>query len=153
MEKNVKIKFKRKSISCDENYNPLYINALIIMILKLCSNKERASLIKLNLMVSIFLYENEYLDLNRLTEDKKYFYLWEPKDYVTKSVNYGITEELIIFNSGYYYITKKGLELFLYIQRDNDIFMFEKHMCNSLKRRITESKIKLAIKKWSEKNV
>ena len=150
-----KITFSKKPISIPPEYRPSYSIALIVLILKICCQGSKSSLLKLHL-INWALKSNENkislkkFILSNYTESSK---TWGIEPSLNRAINYSVHEGICTITNGKYQLLEKG-ELFYTIIVENPEYLNEEiDFLNFLgKRKITDNRIDSIYKKWKNQN-
>ena len=150
-----KITFSKKPISIPPEYRPSYSIALIVLILKICCQGSKSSLLKLHL-INWALKSNENKDslkkfvLSNYTESSK---TWGIEPSLNRALNYSVHEEICSIENGKYLLLEKGEIFFSKIIENPEYLNEEIDFLNFLgKRKITDNRIDLIFKKWKYQN-
>ena len=150
-----KITFSKKPISIPPEYRPSYSIALIVLILKICCQGSKSSLLKLHL-INWALKSNENKDslkkfvLSNYTENSK---TWGIEPSLNRALNYSVHEEICSIENGKYLLLEKGEIFFSKIVENPEYLNQEIDFLNFLgKRKITDNRIDSIFKKWKTQN-
>jgi hypothetical protein len=150
-----KITFSKKPISIPPEYRPSYSIALIVLILKICCQGSKSSLLKLHL-INWALKSNENKDslkkfvLSNYTESSK---TWGIEPSLNRALNYSVHEEICSIENGKYLLLEKGEIFFSKIVENPEHLNEEIDFLNFLgKRKITDNRIDSIFKKWKTQN-
>jgi hypothetical protein len=150
-----KITFSKKPISIPPEYRPSYTIGLIVLILKICCQNSKSSLLKLHL-INWALKSNENKDslkrfvLSNYTENSK---TWGIEPSLNRALNFAVHEEICSIRNGKYQLLEKGEIFYQKIIEDSEYLNDEIEFLNYLgKRKITDSRIDSIYKKWKYQN-
>lgn len=149
-EPTFKITFKSRPKPLFPGYRPLYKISLILIILRLNSNKGKASLLKLH-MFSWALKSQENLNtlknyVSSNFEDKITYFGIEPS--LNRALNLAIGEKLIYLDKDKYTLTPKGDEFIDKVLSDDELFVFEKPILKFIGTKISEARINRLKQMW-----
>ncbi|MFL0087963.1 hypothetical protein V2550_04755 [Tenacibaculum maritimum] len=150
-----KITFTKKPISIPPEYRPSYSIALIVLILKICCQGSRSSLLKLHL-INWALKSNENKNslkkfvLSNYTESSK---TWGIEPSLNRALNYSVHEGICSISNGKYQLLEKGEKFCSKILEDPEFLNEEIEFLKFLgKRKITDNRIDSIYKKWKNQN-
>ncbi|GEM55336.1 hypothetical protein B0A58_11650 [Flavobacterium branchiophilum NBRC 15030 = ATCC 35035] len=150
-----RITFSKKPISIPSEYRPSYTIGIIVLILKICCQSYKSSLLKLHL-INWALKSNENKDslknfvLSNYTESSK---TWGIEPSLNRALNYSVHEGICSTIDGKYQLEEKGELFYQKILEDSEYLKEEIDFLNFLgKRKITDSRIDLIYKKWKNQN-
>ncbi len=150
-----KITFSKKPISIPPEYRPSYSIGLIVLILKICCQNSKSSLLKLHL-INWALKSEENREslrsfvLSNYTESSK---TWGIEPSLNRALNYSVHEGVCLIVKGKYQLQEKGEELYQKIISNKEFLNEEIDFLNFLgKRKITDNRIDSIYKKWKNQN-
>jgi len=150
-----KITFSKKPISIPPEYRPSYMIGLIVLILKICCQSSKSSLLKLHL-INWALKSNENkislkkFVLSNYTESSK---TWGIEPNLNRALNYSVHEEICSITGGKYQLEEKGEIFYQKITENTEYLNEEIEFLTFLgKRKITDSRIDSIYKKWKNQN-
>ena len=150
-----KITFTKKPISIPPEYRPSYMIGLIVLILKICCQSSKSSLLKLHL-INWALKSNENKNslkkfvLSNYTESSK---TWGIEPSLNRALNYSVHEGVCSIIDGKYQLQEKGEVFYQKIIKNTEYLKEEMDFLNFLgKRKITDNRIDLIYKKWKNQN-
>jgi hypothetical protein len=150
-----RITFSKKPISIPPEYRPSYTIGLIVLILKICCQSSKSSLLKLHL-INWALKSDENKDslkkfvLSNYTESSK---TWGIEPSLNRALNYSVHEGVCSMIDGKYQLEEKGELFYQKIIEDSEYLNEEIDFLNFLgKRKITDSRIDSIYKKWKNQN-
>lgn len=150
-----KITFSKKPISIPPEYRPSYMIGLIVLILKICSQNSKSSLLKLHLINwALKSVENKNslkkFVLSNYTESSK---TWGIEPSLNRALNFSVHEGICSIQDGKYKLEIKGEDLYQKIIEDAEYLEEEIEFLNFLgKRKITDNRIESIYKKWQNQN-
>ncbi|MGN7176535.1 hypothetical protein BK139_23105 [Paenibacillus sp. FSL R5-0490] len=134
------INFKRKKVPLSPELRPLYKISLIILILYLSSNKQTASLLKLQLFNWALKNPKRF---NRLDDIKKGgdFPIIRFDPSLNRALNFAVAEQQLEFNekNGKFILTNKGVKFAESIMEHNDVLVEEKDLLEGIKKGISDA--------------
>jgi len=150
-----KITFSKKPISIPPEYRPSYTIGLIVLILKICCQNSKSSLLKLHLI-----YWALKSDINRkslkefvvsnYTENSK---TWGIEPSLNRALNYSVNEGICSFKDGKYKLEDRGDVFYEKLIKDSELLNEEVDFLQYLgKRKITDNRINSIYKKWRGQN-
>lgn len=150
-----KITFSKKPISIPPEYRPSYTIGLIVLILKICCQGSKSSLLKLHL-INWALKSNENKDslkkfiLSNYTESSK---TWGIEPSLNRALNYSVHEGVCSIINGKYQLQEKGEVFYSKIVENPEYLNEEIDFLKFLgKRKITDNRIDSIYKKWKNQN-
>lgn len=150
-----KITFSKKPISIPPEYRPSYTIGLIVLILKICCQNSKSSLLKLHL-INWALKSNENKNslkmfvLSNYTESSK---TWGIEPSLNRALNYSVHEGICSIIDGKYQLQEKGEVFYQKITENIEYLNEEIDFLNFLgKRKITDNRIETIYKKWKNQN-
>ena len=145
-----KIKFEPKPIPISAEYRPMYKIALIIMVLKLNSRNQTASLLKLHLFSWILKSDENQTKIKNLikTNFKNGINVWSIEPHLNRALIIAEEEKIIKLENGKYSLIEKGELLYDKIDKDDTIFENEKSILSFIRQKISEQKIERIAKNW-----
>lgn len=150
-----KITFSKKPISIPPEYRPSYTIGLIVLILKICCQSSKSSLLKLHL-INWALKSDENKNslkkfvLSNYTESSK---TWGIEPSLNRALNYSIHEGVCSIADGKYQLEEKGEIFYQKIIEDSEYLNEEIDFLKFLgKRKITDNRIDSIYKKWKNQN-
>lgn len=150
-----KITFSKKPISIPPEYRPSYTIGLIVLILKVCCQSSRSSLLKLHL-INWALKSKENQEslrnfvLSNYTETSK---TWGIEPSLNRALNYSVHEGICSITKGKYQLQKKGETFYSKIIANPEYLTEEIDFLKFLgKRKITDSRIDSIYKIWKNQN-
>lgn len=150
-----KIIFSKKPISIPPEYRPSYTIGLIVLILKICCQDSKSSLLKLHL-INWGLKSKENKNslkkfvLSNYTETSK---TWGIEPSLNRALNYSVHEGICEIKNGKYKLLEKGEEFYSLLIEQPKYLIEEIDFLNFLgKRKITDSRIDSIYKKWKNQN-
>lgn len=145
--------FNKRPISISPEYRPMYRVAQIVMVLKIASTKNTASLLKLHFF-SWAMRSKKNMDEARelaLADTLTYNNLWSVEPSLNRALTYVIAEGLVNVEKGKYHLNNKGELLFSSIEKDDNLFLQEKEFLNSVKKKISDNRLQRLAKWWEHK--
>lgn len=146
-----KIIFKQRPIPIPIDYRPTYKISIIILVLKLCSTSETASLLKLHLFSWILKSEDNRLLFNKFIQSNYLmeFNVWSIEPALNRALQYSIADELCeLTNTSKYKLTEKGKLLYSAIS-DSNTFDEEIYFLKKIgKNKITDKRLDVMTKQW-----
>jgi hypothetical protein len=145
-----KITFKKKPISIPPEYRPSYTIGLIVLILKICCQSSKSSLLKLHLINwALKSTENKnslkHFVLSNYTESSK---TWGIEPSLNRALNYSVHEGICSISNGKYQLQEKGEIFYSKILENPEYLNEEIDFLNFLgKRKITDNRIDSIYKK------
>jgi len=145
IEKKIsKITIKKRPIAISVDYRPMYIITLILLILKLSSNKNQATLFKIHFLIWNLKNEknmNEFiLDIGNTQVINVLNWSIEPT--VIRAIRYMLSDKLIIKKLDKYILDQNGNNFIDIILLDDSILEREKLFLKALgKQTITDKKL------------
>lgn len=150
-----KITFSKKPISIPPEYRPSYSIGLIVLILKVCCQNSKSSLLKLHL-INWALKSNENKNslkkfvLSNYTESSK---TWGIEPSLNRALNYSVHEGICSIINGKYKLQKKGEVFYKKIIENTEYLNEEIDFLKFLgKRKITDNRIDSIYNKWKNQN-
>jgi len=150
-----KITFSKKPISIPPEYRPSYTIGLIVLILKICCQGSKSSLLKLHL-INWALKSNENKEslkkfvLSNYTESSK---TWGIEPSLNRALNYSVHEGVCSIINGKYQLQEKGEVFYSKIVENTEYLNEEIDFLKFLgKRKITDNRIDSIYKKWKNQN-
>ncbi len=150
-----KITFSKKPISIPPEYRPSYTIGLIVLILKICCQSSKSSLLKLHL-INWALKSTENKDslkkfiLSNYTESSK---TWGIEPSLNRALNYSVHEGICSIKDGKYQLKEKGEAFYTKIIENTEFLDEEIDFLKFLgKRKITDNRIDSIYKKWKNQN-
>jgi len=150
-----RITFSKKPISIPPEYRPSYTMGLIVLILKICCQSSKSSLLKLHL-INWALKSDENKNslkkfvLSNYTESSK---TWGIEPSLNRALNYSIHEGICSIIDGKYQLEGKGEVFYQKIIEDPEYLNEEINFLKFLgKRKITDNRIDSIYKKWKNQN-
>lgn len=150
-----KITFSKKPISIPPEYRPSYTIGLIVLILKLCCQSSKSSLLKLHLINWALKSKENQESLRKFvhsnyTETSK---TWGIEPSLNRALNYSVHEGICSISKGKYQLQEKGELFYSKIIEDTEYLNEEIEFLNFLgKRKITDNRIDSIYKKWKNQN-
>ncbi|MDO6814001.1 hypothetical protein [Tenacibaculum soleae] len=150
-----KITFSKKPISIPPEYRPSYTIGLIVLILKLCCQSSKSSLLKLHLINWALKSKENQESLRKFvhsnyTETSK---TWGIEPSLNRALNYSVHEGICSISKGKYQLQEKGELFYSKIIKDTEYLNEEIEFLNFLgKRKITDNRIDSIYKKWKNQN-
>lgn len=149
-----KLSFTQRPIPIPADYRPMYKIALIVLILKICSRSEKASLLKLHLLSWSLKSEanmnktREYIASNY----KRDFSVWGIEPALNRALQLAVGENLCkIVDGKSYKLTTRGSQFFNMIISDIELFQKEKAFLEYIgKNKITDRRIAEISKNWAK---
>lgn len=149
-QKEVHVKFKKRSIPIAVEYRSMYKIGLIVLILYLTCRGNKASLNKIQFIYwSIRSITNAQKLKNWIAREfKSEFLFWGVDPAINKALVFAISDNIISLHSETYKLTDKGVILAKSIYNDSQIFEFEKPQLTEIgKNRVTEQIIHTLIQR------
>ena len=150
-----RITFSKKPISIPPEYRPSYTIGLIVLILKICCQSSKSSLLKLHL-INWALKSDENKNslkkfvLSNYTESSK---TWGIEPSLNRALNYSVHEGICSITDGKYQLEEKGEVFYQKIIEDPEYLNEEIDFLKFLgKRKITDNRIDSIYKKWKNQN-
>jgi len=150
-----RITFSKKPISIPPEYRPSYTIGLIVLILKICCQSSKSSLLKLHL-INWALKSDENRNslkkfvLSNYTESSK---TWGIEPSLNRALNYSVHEGICSISDGKYQLEEKGEVFYQKIIEDSEYLNEEIDFLKFLgKRKITDNRIDSIYKKWKGQN-
>lgn len=147
--------FNKRPISISPEYRPMYRVAQIVMILKVASTKNTASLLKLHFFSWAMRSKKNMEEALQLVSTNPSTYnfpkLWSVEPSLNRALTYVVAEGLVNIEKGKYHLNNKGELLFKSIEKDDNLFMDEKQFLNTVKKKISDSRLQ-RLAKWWEHN-
>jgi hypothetical protein len=150
-----RITFTKKPISIPPEYRPSYTIGLVVLILKLCCQSSKSSLLKLHL-INWALKSDENKNaikkfiLSNYTESSK---TWGIEPSLNRALNYSVHEGICTLNDGKYQLAEKGEVFYLKIMEDVEYLNEEIDFLKFLgKHKITDNRIESIYRKWKNQN-
>ncbi|MDO6596885.1 hypothetical protein Q4512_08150 [Oceanihabitans sp. 2_MG-2023] len=150
-----RITFSKKPISIPPEYRPSYTIGLIVLILKICCQSSKSSLLKLHL-INWALKSDENRNslkkfvLSNYTESSK---TWGIEPSLNRALNYSVHEGICSISDGKYQLEEKGEVFYQKIIEDPEYLNEEIDFLKFLgKRKITDNRIDSIYKKWKNQN-
>ncbi|MCF7560193.1 hypothetical protein L3X39_06040 [Sabulilitoribacter multivorans] len=150
-----RITFSKKPISIPPEYRPSYTIGLIVLILKICCQSSKSSLLKLHL-INWALKSDENRNslkkfvLSNYTESSK---TWGIEPSLNRALNYSVHEGICLISEGKYQLEEKGEIFYQKIIEDPEYLNEEIEFLKFLgKRKITDNRIESIYKKWKNQN-
>ncbi len=150
-----KITFSKKPISIPPEYRPSYTIGLIVLILKICCQSSKSSLLKLHLINWALKSKENQESLRKFvhsnyTETSK---TWGIEPSLNRALNYSVHEGICSISKGKYQLQEKGELFYSKIIKDTEYLNEEIEFLNFLgKRKITDNRIDSIYKKWKNQN-
>ncbi|MFR0778757.1 MAG: hypothetical protein ACLSH8_04035 [Zhenhengia sp.] len=148
--KNVnKIRITDRPIAVPYNYRISYKVSQILLILDKCSKRGACSLEKLQIICHIFISDKAQKDLLNYIQNGTGVFVIRFDPTVNRSINFAIAEKLIARNSkGRFNLTDKGKAVIKEIEKDDELFKYEKTILGVVGSKLTEKKIENVISAW-----
>jgi hypothetical protein len=149
-----KLSFTKRPIPIPADYRPMYKIALIVLVLKLCSRANKASLLKLHLF-SWALTSKKHSFLLKAYIDNNFrgeFSVWGIEPALNRALQLATAEKICELSDGKNYVLTpdKGTQFFNMIMADKELLVDEKAFLNAIgKNTITDSRINTMTKQWS----
>ncbi|PEW38898.1 hypothetical protein [Bacillus sp. K6W] len=145
-----KISFKKRPIALSAEYRPLFKIVQLMLVLKICSQREKASLLKLHLFSWMMRNQEEMENTNKLirTNQLDTIPIWRLEPSLNRALNFAVAEQLLIHKDGKYSLADKGKVFIQEILNDEDFMKVEKSFLKSIGKRITEKKVRELSKTW-----
>ncbi|PZR25887.1 MAG: hypothetical protein DI535_16400 [Citrobacter freundii] len=141
----IKAGFRLRAMPLAADYRPLYKIGQIILILRLCSHGERASLNKLHFLINAIKSSRNILAIRRALElnDVSRISSWGAEPALNKALKLGVAEGLFSLHEDKYTLSDSGKTLGEKIEADESVFAQEKELLHFMgKKTITEAFIK-----------
>lgn len=143
-------KFGRKPISIPPDLRPLWKISQIVLVLKLCSREEKASIIKLQFFNWVLASDEAMEQIKQsvlLNDNINEVGIIHLDPSVNRAVEFAIGERLFDLNEkGSIYLTNKGEKLAQYLIEDKELFVKEKSSLSLIGKSISETKVKKLLK-------
>lgn len=136
--------FRRRESPLSSDYRPTYKIGIIILILSLACRGGKASLSKLHFLIWALKSEKNMAFIRRLfmSNDINKMLSWGVEPALNKALHIAHAEGLIDLVKDKYSLTKKGRDLYSYINKDDDLFSKEKRFLTYVgKQKVTEEYI------------
>tara|TARA_R110002033_G_scaffold160965_1_gene197428 strand:+ start:1407 stop:1880 length:474 start_codon:yes stop_codon:yes gene_type:complete len=146
-----RITFSKKPISIPPEYRPSYTIGLIVLILKICCQSSKSSLLKLHLINWALKSDENKISLKKFvlsnyTESSK---TWGIEPSLNRALNYSIHEGICSIIDGKYQLEEKGELFYQKIIENSEYLNEEIDFLKFLgKRKVTDSRIDSIYKKW-----
>jgi len=150
------ITFHKRPIPVLPEYRPVYKIAQIVIGLKKCCKKNKASLLLLHLFSwALKSNENEIQILEYIkSPNKAVLEVWTFEPSLNRALHFAQAENLIemIMPQGHYGLTERGHKFADILTDNNLVLLQEKLFFNTIKYSITETLVQDISKKWSNSN-
>jgi len=145
-----KISFVKRPIALSPDYRPFYKIAQIVMVLKVNSVNQKASLLKFHLFSwALKDKENKTRLLEYLDSDfQSGLNVFGIEPSLNRALSFAISEDLISFEEGKYKLAEKGNQFYIAIEKDKDLLIEEKAYLQIIKKRLSEAQVEKLRKSW-----
>lgn len=138
-------KFERKPISLPPDLRPMWKISQIMLVIKVASRKERASILKLQVF-NWALASNENMRQMKnliLSNAENYLVFIHIDPSVNRAIEFGIGEFFFdLSENGYISLTEKGNLWINNVIKQPDLFINEKEFLNTIGKRISETLVR-----------
>lgn len=148
LENVVKIKFKKKNEAVSPDLRPLYKIAIICLVLYLSSNKETATLMKLQLLMWTIKSPARYKALVEMKEGKGIPIIrFDPS--LNRALSLAVAEKIVSFNvkNGKFTLAELGKAYAIKIMKTEDLLIEEKEFLHNIKKSISDSLVAKSLKR------
>lgn len=144
-----KIRITDRPVAVPYNYRISYKVSQILLILDKCSKRGACSLEKLQILSHIFISDRAQRDLLSYIQNGTGVFVIRFDPVVNRSINFAIAEKLIMRDiKGRFNLTDKGKGVTKEIEKDDELFKYEKAILAIVGSKLTEKKIKNVISTW-----
>jgi hypothetical protein len=145
------ISFTERATPLYPNYRPMYKVSQILMVLYYNGFAGKASLLKLHLF-SWGLKSTENLDTLKTfvtSNFKNKLHFFGIESTLNRALNLAYAEKLIDFKNGSYSLLEKGRNFAESIDKDDSLFISEKHVLKLIGKKIPEKVINNLVNQWN----
>lgn len=134
--------FRKRNLPIPADYRPIYKIAIIICILRVASNGNKASLNKLHFFIwSLKSVRNMAYIKNIIDSgDSNNIISWGVEPALNRALAIGVSEGLLSTHDDKYILTDTGIEFYKKLNADTEILVKEKEFLNYMgKKKVTEA--------------